>query len=97
MIRPWETPEGAKLFGSWSRGGGLASGQLGPAWETGRFRLVCAGQGCVSKVATSRAVVGKFTSHGVVAVSAVEEPTRLIDPHSLGWSVGRAGRQGFGY
>ena len=24
----------------------MASGQLGPAWETGRFRLACAGQGC---------------------------------------------------
>ena len=93
MTRPWEIPEGARLFGGWSRGGGLASGQLGPAWETGRFRLACAGQGCVSKVATSRAVVDKFTSQGVAAVSTVKASTRLIDLHSLCWSVGRAGGQ----
>ena len=39
----------------------------------------------------------KFTIQGVVAVSAVEAFTRFVDLHSLGWSVGRAGGQGFGY
>ena len=83
------------LIGRGSRGRGLVGG-LCPAWETG-FLLAYAGQGWVSKVATSRAVVDKFTSHGIVAVSVVEASTRFIDPHSLGWSVGRASGQGFEY
>ena len=95
MLRPWETPEGAKLFGRGSRGRGLVGG-LCPAWETG-FLLACAGWGWVSNIATSRAVVDKFTSQGVVAGSAVEASTRFVDLHSLSWSVGCAGGQGFGY